>query len=77
MQMNFISIQRKNTKTFKHFFMRSVVKSDRNLLVPIIIAYEFGQMINLPESLCNEIMPAELAFSELNGLLKSEDKSLL
>ena len=29
-------------------------------------------MINLPESLCNEIIPAELAFSELNGLFKSE-----
>ena len=56
---------------------RTVVKADRNLLVRIITAYEFGQMVNLPEILCSEIMPVPLALAELNGLLNSGDKSLL
>ena len=81
------NIEKKKTKTFRDLYLKSViskekeqksvVKADRNLLVQIITAYEFGQMVNLPEILCREIMPVPLALAEHNGLLKSGDKSLL
>ena len=81
------NIERNNAKTFKDLYLKSVktkenekktvIKADRNFLVRIIKAYQFGQKVNLTEILCNEILPVPLALAELNGLLRSGDKTLL
>ena len=81
------NIERNNAKTFKDLYLKTVknkemekktvIKADRNFLVRIIKAYQFGQEVNLSEILRNEILPVPLSLAGLNGLLNPGDKALL
>ena len=81
------SIDRNNTKTFDHLYLRTVrskekdekfaYKADRRTLVRIIAAKHFGMDVNLESILCSEIIPVPLSIADINGNLRPGDKAYL
>ena len=81
------SIERNNSKTFQHLYMKTVrskeknekfaYKADRKTLVRIITAKHLGLEVDLGTILCSEIIPVPLSLADINGNLRSGDKSNL
>ena len=79
------NIEKNKSKIFDCLYSRNVmskyknyaIKTDWKSLVWINTAYNLGYQVDLPKSLCSEMMPLSLALAEINGLLKSWDKAVL
>eukprot|EP00112_Aurelia_sp_Birch-Aquarium-sp1_P026470 Seg940.1 transcript_id=Seg940.1/GoldUCD/mRNA.D3Y31 product="hypothetical protein" protein_id=Seg940.1/GoldUCD/D3Y31 len=56
---------------------KTVVKADRNILMRLITAYEGGREVDLKSVLSHELMPVPLSLAEMNGSLRTGNKSVL
>lgn len=56
---------------------RDVVKADRNLLKRLVTAYEAGRPVDLPAVLMHELLPVPVSLAEMNGTLRTGNKSVL
>lgn len=54
-----------------------ILKTDRNILQRLITAYAGGRTVDLDSILKHELMPVPLALANLNGTLRSGNKSVL
>ena len=53
------------------------LKADRSLLQRLVIAYEGGRKVDLEEILQHELLPVPISLAEMNGNLRTGQKSLL
>ena len=65
-------VTQKETRT-----KEKVIKTDRNILQHLIMAYESGRQMIFQQILWHQLMPVPLALAETNHSLRSEDKSIL
>ena len=56
---------------------KSIMKADRNVLQRLITAYESGRPVDLPSVLKHELLPVPLSLAEMNGALRTGNKSIL
>ncbi len=56
---------------------KQVTKADRSVLQRLITAFEAGRPVNMPQILQHELMPVPLSIAELNGTLRTGNKSVL
>ena len=80
-------IKRQNAPTFESLYeipkkgndkeKKTVVKADRNILVRLITAYQSGRQVDLPKILSHELFPVPLSLAEINGSLRTGNKSIL
>jgi hypothetical protein len=56
---------------------KTVVKTDRNLLVRLITAYQSGRQVDLPTILSHELFPVPLSLAEINGSFRTGNKAIL
>ena len=56
---------------------KTVIKADRNILMRLITAYEGGREVDLKSVLSHELMPVPLSLAEMNGSLRTGNKSVL
>jgi hypothetical protein len=54
-----------------------ILKADRSVLHRLVTAYEAGREVNMEEIMKHELMPVPVAITEINGTLRSGNKSLL
>jgi len=54
-----------------------VLKTDRNVLRRLITAYEAGRPVHLQSVLKHELLPVPVSLAEMNGALRTGNKSLL
>ncbi|KAK4327101.1 hypothetical protein Pmani_002413 [Petrolisthes manimaculis] len=55
----------------------NTLKADRSLLQRLIIVYEGGRKVDLEEILQHELLPVPISLAEMNGNLRTGQKSLL
>ncbi|KAG7500299.1 hypothetical protein JOB18_016414 [Solea senegalensis] len=56
---------------------RTVIKADRNILKRLVTAYEAGRPVDLPAVLKHELLPVPISLAEMNGTLRTGNKSVL
>lgn len=56
---------------------KTVLKADRSVLRRLITAYEAGRRVDLSSVLMHELLPVPLSLAEMNGTLRSGNKSVL
>lgn len=56
---------------------QKVLQADRSILQRLVVAYEAGRKIDLKSILKHELLPVPLSLAEMNGCLRSPDKSVL
>ena len=76
-----------NAKTFASLYKvvkdskdkdkRTVLKADRNVLQRLVTAYEAGRPVDLPAVLKHELLPVPILLAEMNGSLRTGNKSVL
>ncbi len=66
------SVKDTRSKDQKH-----VMKADRSVLQRLITAFEAGRPVDMPSILEHELMPVPLSIAELNGTLRTGNKSIL
>ena len=81
------SLHRSKAKTFASLYevvkdtndknKRNILKADRNVLQRIVTAYEAGRPVDLSTVLKHELLPVPLALAEMNGTLRTGNKSVL
>ena len=54
-----------------------IMKVDRNVLQRLITAYEAGREVDLQSVLKHELMPVSISLAEMNGSLRTGNKSVL
>lgn len=64
-------------ETGKKDMKTSSIKVDRSILQRLVISYAAGRDVNLEEILKHELLPVPIAIAEMNGSLKSGEKSIL
>ena len=64
-------------KTSKEKNKTTILRADCNLLKHLIIAYEAGRKFDLHSVLKCELMPVPVALAEMNGSLRTGQKSVL
>ncbi len=78
-------LKRNNPPTFAMLYSiptkdkgkEQVVKADRNLLQCLITAFEAGSVVDMPSILKHELMPVPLSLTEMDGSLRTGNKSVL
>ena len=63
------------TKNTKDKDKKTVLKADRNVLHRLITAYEAGRPVDLPSVLKHELLPVPVSLAEMNGTLRTSNKS--
>ena len=53
------------------------MKADRNVLQRLVTAYEAGRSVDLPTILKHGLMPVHVSLAEMNGALRTGNKSML
>lgn len=56
---------------------RTILKADRNVLQRLVTAYEAGRPVDLPVVLKHELLPVPVSLAEMNGTLRTGNKSIL
>ena len=56
---------------------RTILKADRNLLQQLVTAYEAGRPVDMPAVLKHELLPVPVSLAEMNGTLRTGNKSVL
>ena len=56
---------------------RTILKADRNVLQRLVTAYEIGRPVDLPAVLKHELLPVSVSLAEMNGTLRTGNKSVL
>ena len=64
-------------KSSKEKDQTTILRADRNVLQRLIIAYEAGCKVDLHSVLQYELMPVPMALAEMNGSLRTGQKSIL
>ncbi len=64
-------------KSSKEKDKATILRADRNVLQRLIIAYEAGRKVDLHSVLKHELMPVPVALAEMNGCLRTGQKSVL
>ena len=64
-------------KSSKEKVKATILRADRNVLQRLIIAYEAGRKVDLHSVLKYELMPVPVALAEMNGSLRTGQKSVL
>lgn len=64
-------------KSSKEKDKTKILRADRNVLQRLIVAYEAGRTVDLYSVLSHELMPVPVALAEMNGNLRSGQKSVL
>ena len=80
-------IKKQNAPTFESLYeipkksnekeKKTMVKVDRNVLVRLVTAYQSGRQVDLPTILSHELFPVPLSLAEMNGSLRTGNKSIL
>ena len=80
-------LPRQNAPTFENLYkvtidkrgkdQKCILKADRNVLQRLITAYEAGREVDMTDILKHELMPVPLSLAELNGALRTGNKSSL
>ena len=81
------SLHRSNAKTFASLYevvkdakdkeKKTILKADRNILQRLVTAYEAGRQVDLPAVLKHELLPVPVSLAEMNGTLRTGNKSIL
>jgi len=81
------SLHRNNAKTFASLYdvvkdskakeTKIIFKADRNVLQRLVTAYEAGRPVDLPAVLKHELLPVPISIAEMNGALRTGNKSVL
>ena len=81
------SLHRNNAKTFASLYdvvkdskakeTKFIFKADRNVLQRLVTAYEAGRPVDLPAVLKHELLPVPISIAEMNGALRTGNKSVL
>ena len=64
-------------KSSKEKGKKKILRADRNVLQRVIVAYEAGRIVDLHSVLSHELIPVPVALAEMNGNLRSGQKSVL
>jgi hypothetical protein len=56
---------------------RKILKTGRNILQRLVIAYKAGREVYLGQILKHELLPAPISIADTSGSLKSGNKSVL
>lgn len=81
------TLHRSNAKTFASLYevvkdtkdkdKTTILKADRNVLQRLVTAYEAGRPVDLPSVLKHELLPVPVSLAEMNGTLRTGNKSVL
>lgn len=64
-------------KSSKEKNKTTILRADRNVFQRLIIAYEAGRKVDLHSVLKYELLPVPVALAEMNGSLRTGQKSVL
>ena len=56
---------------------KKILKADRNVFQRLITGYEVGRPVDLSSVLKHELLPVPLSLAEMNGSLRTGNKSIL
>jgi len=81
------TLHKNNVPTIDHLYQvvksckeknkTTILRADRNVLERLIIAYEAGRKVDLPSVLKYDLMPVPVALAEMNGALRTGQKSVV
>ena len=66
-----------DTTTLLNWLCKVIFKAERNVLQRFVTAYEAGRPVDLPAVLKHELLPVHVSIAEINGALRTGNKSVL
>ena len=55
----------------------TILQVDRSIMQRLIAAYQAGREVNMSENMKHELMPVPISLANIDGTLRTGDKSLL